>query len=81
MTFICLSSYANAAVAGINKAIDAGSKSPVLVCVPPWVTQFKVTKFPQVTMVTLLAALEAIYVPIETREQVPEKARKVISGN
>ena len=35
------------------------------------------TKFPQAEIVTILGALEALYVPLEVREQVPEKAVKV----
>ena len=35
------------------------------------------TKFPQAEIVTILGALEALYVPLEIREQVPEKAVKV----
>ena len=35
------------------------------------------TKFPQAEIVTILGALETLYVPLEVREQVPEKAVKV----
>ena len=35
------------------------------------------TKFPHAEIVTILGALEALYVPLEVREQVPEKAVKV----
>jgi len=61
--------YANAAKAGVKKALDTGSKSPLL--------YFNVTKYPQADVVSILGALEAIYVPLELREQVPEKATKV----
>ena len=51
------------------KALATGSKAPLLV--------FNVTKLPQAEIVTILGALEALYVPLEVREQVPEKAVKV----
>jgi len=61
--------FADAAKAGIKKALGTGSKAPLLV--------FNVTKFPEAEIVTILGALEALYVPLEIREQVPEKAVKV----
>ena len=61
--------YAVAAKAGVKKAIDTGSKAPLLF--------FNVTKFPQADVVAILGAFEAMYVPLEMREQVPEKAIKV----
>ena len=39
---------------------------------------FNVSKFPNAGLVTVLGALKALYVPLEVREQVPEKATKVI---
>ena len=62
-------SYANAAKAGIKKAVATGSKSPLML--------YNVTQFQHGGIVTILGALEALYVPLEMREQVPEKARKV----
>jgi len=61
--------YAVAAKAGIKKAIDTGSKAPLL--------YINVTKYPQADVVSVLGAFEATYVPLEVREQVPEKAAKV----
>jgi len=61
--------YAAAAKAGVKKAIDTGSKAPLL--------YFNVTKYPQADVVSILGAFEATYVPLEVREQVPEKAAKV----
>lgn len=62
-------SYAQAAKAGIKRAIASGSKAPLL--------YYNATRFPQAEIVALLGALEALYVPLEVREQVPEKAVKV----
>lgn len=63
-------SYANAAEKGIKKAIDAGSRAPLLF--------FAVkNRFAQAGTVAVLGALKALYVPIETREAKPEKAIKV----
>ena len=50
-------------------AIATGSRAPLLV--------FNSTRFPQAEIVTILGALEALYVPLEVREQVPTKAVKV----
>ena len=61
--------YAGAAKAGVKKALDTGSKAPLL--------YFNVTKYPQADVVSILGALEANYVPLEMREQVPEKAVKL----
>ena len=63
-----VSSYTKAAKNGIKKALATGSKSPLLV--------FNSQRFAQAGMVAVLGALEALYVPIEVREQVPEKAVK-----
>ena len=64
-----VSHYTKAAKNGIKKALATGSKSPLLL--------FNATRFPEAGTVALLGALEALYVPIEVREQVPEKAVKV----
>jgi len=61
-------SYANAACAGIKKAIETGSKAPLL--------YVKEKKFDKAGLVSILGALKALYVPLEVREQVPEKASK-----
>jgi len=61
--------FAKAAKAGLKKALDTGSKAPLLYC--------NAIKFPQAKIVTILGALEALYVPLEVREQVPERAQKV----
>jgi len=62
-------SYANAAKDGIKKALASGSSKPLLV--------FNSTKFQEAGIVAVLGALDALYVPLEVREQVPDKQRKV----
>ena len=62
-------SYSKAAKAGIKKALASGSKRPLML--------FNATKFKEAGIVSVLGALEALYVPLEIREQVPEKASKV----
>ena len=61
--------FAVAAKAGVKKALDSGSKAPLIV--------FNEAKYQHVDVVSILGALEAIYVPLEVREEVPEKAAKV----
>ena len=61
--------FAVAAKAGVKKALDSGSKSPLLF--------FNAVKYPHADIVAILGAMEAIYVPLEVRDQVPEKAVKV----
>ena len=68
LTIIYFRNFGEAAKAGINKAIGTGSRSPLLV--------FNESKFPQAGIVTLLGALEALYVPLELREQDSEKSVK-----
>jgi len=63
-----VSHYTKAAKNGIKKALATGAKAPLLM--------FNATRFPEAGTVALLGALEALYVPIEVREQVPEKAVK-----
>ncbi|XP_074641735.1 putative aminopeptidase W07G4.4 [Tubulanus polymorphus] len=60
--------YADAAGVGVQRAIDAGCKSPLLVCVPEIYTE--------VEKVTLLGALHTLYVPIEVRVDVPSRVSK-----
>ena len=59
--------YADAAKAGIARAIQAGARSPLLF--------FKVGgRYPQAGTVAMLGALAAIYVPLEMREARAERA-------
>ena len=61
--------FGDAAKAGVKKALGTGSKAPLLF--------FNTTKFPEADFVTIIGALEALYVPLEMREDVPEKASKI----
>nr|CAD7197728.1 unnamed protein product [Timema douglasi] len=63
-------SFSEAAGRGIKRALKAGMKSPLLV-----LTSHE--RFKQSEVVTLLGALEALYVPIQFREDVPSKSIKV----
>lgn len=64
--------FAKAAEAGVKKAVSIGSKSPLLVIENP----SHESKYGQAQLVGILGALQALYVPLETREGVPEKAIK-----
>ncbi|KAG8223569.1 hypothetical protein J437_LFUL003033 [Ladona fulva] len=63
-------SYSEAAAKGIKRALKAGVTSPLLIL------PFE-RKFVHADLVTLLGALEALYVPIQFREDVPEKNSKI----
>lgn len=65
--------FFDAACKGIKRALSAGSKKP-LVVLPKSFAPF--SDF-NVDSSSLLGALEAIYVPIEIREDVPDKKKKV----
>lgn len=62
-------SFADAAKKGVSRALKAGIKSPLLV-VPNY------ERFKQVELVTVLGALEELYVPIMVREDAPKKLEK-----
>jgi len=62
--------FSDAAKTGIKKALATGSKAP-LMCF------FRGdTKFREADIVTVLGAMQVLYVPLEMREQVPAKAIK-----
>jgi len=61
--------FADAASAGVKKALKVGVQRPLLVRAPD-------NTFPDADLVTLCGALHALYVPIEVREALPEKAKK-----
>ncbi|XP_048486517.1 putative aminopeptidase W07G4.4 isoform X1 [Plutella xylostella] len=63
-------SISEAAKRGLERAMQAGARRPVLVLQPH--PQFK-----QAELVVLLAALEALYVPIQIRELCPDKRVKL----
>lgn len=65
-------SFEEAAEKGISRAIEAGAKKPILCFQNP-----KGKAFPHAGAVSLLGALKAAYVPIEVREQVPDRAKIV----
>ncbi|XP_013394128.1 putative aminopeptidase W07G4.4 [Lingula anatina] len=62
--------FADAANRGINRAVAAGSNNPLLVRPVD-------DSFPKAGLVTSLGAMQVLYVPIEVREDVPSRARKV----
>ncbi|KYM94413.1 Putative aminopeptidase W07G4.4 [Cyphomyrmex costatus] len=62
-------SFAEAATKGIKRALKAGVKCPLLVLLPD-------DRFENVELVTLLGALEGLYVPLEVREIGPDRCYK-----
>ncbi|KAG5893945.1 hypothetical protein JTB14_009692 [Gonioctena quinquepunctata] len=63
-------SFKSSAAAGIKRAVKAGIKKPLLVLEEH-------PRFEQAELVTLLGALEALYVPIQVREHDSSKTHKV----
>lgn len=68
--------YKDAAIKGFKRALKAGMKSPALVVYSSQ-KQRDSNLYKDALLVTLLAAMEAVYVPIEVREAVPSKSKKV----
>jgi len=68
--------YKDAAVKGVRRALKAGSKSPGLV-VYTTDKQHQSKRYKDAVLVSLLGAMEAVYVPIEVREAVPDKEKKI----
>ncbi|XP_012287686.1 putative aminopeptidase W07G4.4 isoform X2 [Orussus abietinus] len=64
-------SFAEAAAKGVKRALKAGVKSPLLVLLPDG-------RFENVELVTLLGALETLYVPLEVREISPDRCYKAV---
>lgn len=62
--------FTDAALAGVKKALSLGARAPLL-------SVFGSKQYAQANLVTLLAALEATYVPLQLRESVPERSSKV----
>lgn len=62
--------YQKAAASSLSRAIKAGFKSPLLI-----VPQSKY--FANAEVCTVLGALEELYVPIQLREDVPEKKQRI----
>jgi len=63
-------SYSDASSKGIKRALSAGSKKVLLIVVPH-------AKVPNSKLVAVLGAFEALYVPLQYREDVPDKATKL----
>lgn len=62
--------FADAASAGTKKALAVGARAPLL-------ATFGSKQYRQANLVALLAALEATYVPLQVREDIPERSSKV----
>ncbi|XP_033209071.1 putative aminopeptidase W07G4.4 isoform X1 [Belonocnema kinseyi] len=62
-------SFGEAATKGIKRALKAGVRCPLLVLLPD-------VRFENVELVTLLGALEGLYVPLEIREISPDRCYK-----
>ncbi|XP_021361176.1 putative aminopeptidase W07G4.4 isoform X2 [Mizuhopecten yessoensis] len=62
--------FADAGTKGIQRALKAGCKRPLLVRPID-------SSFPKAGSVTTLAVLQAVYVPLEIREDVPDKSPKI----
>ena len=67
-------SFHLAADKGLARALSAGCKSPLLVFAPG---KDQESRFPQAALVSVLGALKSAFVPLEVREQVPDRAKKV----
>lgn len=68
--------YKDAAIKALKRALKAGSKSPGVVVYSSQKQQ-ESKRYKEAVLVTLLGAMEAVYVPIEVREAVPEKEKKI----
>jgi leucyl aminopeptidase len=62
--------YADATAKGLKRAISAGSRRPLLIVEPD-------SKYPNAALVSLLSALEVLYVPLHFREVDKESGSKV----
>jgi len=68
--------YKDAAIKGINRALKAKKKAPVIV-ISNGNHNRRQDEYQDSVLVSLLGALEAVYVPIEVREALPDKNCKV----
>ncbi|XP_043265573.1 putative aminopeptidase W07G4.4 [Colletes gigas] len=62
-------SFAEAATKGVQRALKAGVRCPLFALLPD-------IRFENVELVTLLGALEGLYVPLEVREICPDRCYK-----
>jgi len=67
--------YKDAADKGIKRALKAGKKKPLLVV--DGTDGPRSQDYQDAVLVSLLGAFEAIYVPIEVREALPDKSKKI----
>jgi len=65
--------YKDAALKGIKRALKGGKKKPLLVVD----NAARSEEYNDAVLVSLLGAFEAIYVPIEVREALPNKSTKI----
>jgi len=68
--------YKDAAIAGVKRALKAGVKKPLL-AVYSSAEQLMSQDYKDALLVTVLGVFEAVYVPIEVRESVPDKSAKI----
>jgi len=66
--------YKDAAIEGVKRALKGGKKKPLLVVSS---SHEQYPDYKDALLVSILGALEAIYVPIEIREALPDKSTKV----
>jgi len=69
--------FSDAALRGVKRALKSGAKRPLIGL--PVVSTTDSQKYPLFDAVTILGSYEAIYVPLEIREAISSKSRKVES--
>ncbi|GFU08914.1 putative aminopeptidase W07G4.4 [Trichonephila clavipes] len=69
--------FVEASDKGIKRLLKAGGKRPILAVLYEDSGSVGFDKYEQYNIASLLGAAEAIYVPLEIREDVPEKAAKI----
>ncbi|GBM55003.1 Putative aminopeptidase W07G4.4 [Araneus ventricosus] len=69
--------FADAAEKGIKRILKAGGKRPILAVLYQNPKDAACEKYQQFDIASALGAAEAVYVPLEIREDVPDKAAKI----